>query len=539
MFSFFGKKNPWTSPGAMESWLKQLPTGDPAQAQIAIVDLLNDYLKSDDSLHLDYLPAIWLLSESIESILQQLLQHYLNNHKTSLNIEKVIWDSLFEVSQRFAQAYEPILEFEANKLLKILKPEGLARSLSYYLHYKSLQAKIRLFRFERWIPAQWVLIHKSFMLAELANVHTLPVALFKAEDQQNSSSGTTIELKYTHLLLLQLLNVGSFEPAHIERASIWLTMCATHLKVERTVNAEGFAVDLNSTEGLVRVSKIASEVLTSTKHSLRFINTYSITQILEQELEATRAQILEVRDPTPLQNSLILLEKWYGLWNHNNHVWARKGDREKAEDSQVWLIEDWQAMCNAAPPIPGSESQVPPPVPIYTIADQCRVLDRSSSGYGLIVLLNESRPFKLGMLLLVHEEDSNQWCLTILRRLKKLNLDQAEIGIEIIGRYITSMRPTIPKKPQVFQGLDGYEIDVVDESEPDYVPTLYIKPQEGTKAGNQPSLVMSKRHYHTAGQTFHLKLDIGPFTLTLGIPIEEGSDWVWCNFNAAQDPTPP
>src|SRR5688572_29655825 len=78
MFSFFSKKKPWASPGAMESWLKQLPRGDVMQAQQAIVELLDDYLKSDDYLQLDSLPALWILSENIESLLQQLLQHYLN-----------------------------------------------------------------------------------------------------------------------------------------------------------------------------------------------------------------------------------------------------------------------------------------------------------------------------------------------------------------------------------------------------------------------------------------------------------------------------
>ncbi|MES2208048.1 MAG: hypothetical protein V4525_14780 [Pseudomonadota bacterium] len=536
MFSFFSKKKPWTSPRAMENWIqKQLPVGDIHTSQQAALELLKDYLQSESALGYTCFPALWLLSECIESLLQQLMNTYLQNHRTSPTVEQLTREGLFELSQRLSQVYEPIIEEEPEVLLKTLKTEGIARSLVYYMHYKSLQAKLRLYRFEPWMPAHWKTLHKSYSLAEKLNAHNIIIRLFEPTDSDSTSITTSVELEYAHLLLLQLLNVGSFDANHIEHAHLWLMLNSNNIHIEKTVNAEGFAVNLNSSEGLIRASKIANNILASPQHSehIRFVNTYAITTLLEQEIHATRELLQETIDPGPMHVQLSLLTKWYGLWNHNNHFWNRKGDREKVQDSHVWMVDDWNAMTQCCPPIMGSESSAPPPIPVYTVGDQCKIIDKSRYGYGLIALANESRPFRLGMLILLFDEEGAEWSVCVLRRIKKLNLDQIELGIEILGRSISSMKPYIPKKAKSYEGFDGYEIDSaspVENPNEDHTPTLYIKPQEETRAGDVPSLILLKKDYQR-NKIFNLVLDSGLFKIKLDDAIETGTDWVWCKFS--------
>jgi hypothetical protein len=547
MISFFKnllKKEAWASPGSMASWLKHIPSGDIKQAQLAIVEMLNEYFKSDASLSLNYLPAMWILSEHIEFIIQQLVQHYLQNYIISYSTESAIWNSLFEITQRLSQVYEPILQFDSATLIKGLGKEGTARSIAYYVHYKGVQAKIRLFRFEQWVPAQWAQLHKSFSLSEQANVNNFELALFNPEDHREFPVSTTIELEYANLLLLQLLNVGSFEPQQIQQVYLWLLADGSKIKVEKEPHVEGFVLDLESKEGLVRTHELNEKSQNiNNLYSLRYINTYEIVNRIQAEIKETKALLLETRDSSMLNSTITVLEKCYGLWNHNKHLFERNGNREKIEGNNLLVIDNWQSIFQVLPPIPGSENYVPPPLPIYTLADHYKLIDRSSSGYGMIGSVNEGRPFKLGMLLLLYEEEINDgfenksnWSLCVLRRLKKTGLDQAEMGVEILARYIYSMRPAKQKKSLSFRGLDGYEIDSPDAiTQDDYIQTLYIKPQSHTKAGNRPSLVILKRDYHSySTHHFPLQLESGIFTIKLKEVIEESNDWVWCSISAEQ-----
>lgn len=538
MFSFFfRKKDPWSSPRAMENWVKQLPSSDPMQAQASVLDMLDDYLRSENSSELSTLPSLWVLSERIEPILQELLDHYLQNHKSSMNVERVTWKAIFELSKKLDRAYESIFEHEPEILLKTLKREGTSKSIGYYIRNKNLQAKMRLFHFEQWIPAQWSLLHKSFILAEQAKVTDCPIKLHRFEANVEHPITTTIENEYIQILLLQLLNVGSFTPAHIQHAHTWLLMNASELKVEHSVQAEGFMVDISSTEGLQRISDKMPLILNGSKESIRFINTYPIIQILENEIKTTEDIANEIQRAHPLHENIQLHQKWYGLWNHNPYYWQRKGEREKDKDTSIWLVDNWQGMHQCLMPIEGGASETPIAVPVSHVGDEYTVFDHSQSGYGLVGTVNESRPFRLTMLLLLYNPEAELWSIGALRRLKKLNIDQAEMGIEILGHYVCTMQPVqLTKTRSRFDtnNLQGYEINLQDDLSQhsgDTIPTLYLKAQENTKAGNQPSLFILKKDY-TQGKKLYLTLEMGLFEITLQSAIEEGHDWIWCGFTA-------
>jgi hypothetical protein len=145
------------------------------------------------------------------------------------------------------------------------------------------------------------------------------------------------------------------------------------------------------------------------------------------------------------------------------------------------------------------------------------------------------------MLMLIFDPVSNIWSLGVLRRLKKLNIDQAEMGIELLGQHVCTMQPTQTIKEfsqKELKHIEVYEHETEQNKQEnsshavgETVLTLYMKAQENTKAGNQPSLFIAKKDYFV-GKIMYLQLEMGLFKVELHNTIDEGYDWIWCGFTA-------
>src|SRR5208283_750795 len=105
--------------------------------------------------------------------------------------------------------------------------------------HQGLDAKVRLFRYEQWIPAKWSDLHALFQMACSAQLERQAVAVL-------SDGGlTTIEQEYLRVLVLQLMNSGNLTPRHAE----W---CAPLRLTLKSSTVTSFYVDLGSRTGLKR-----------------------------------------------------------------------------------------------------------------------------------------------------------------------------------------------------------------------------------------------------------------------------------------------
>ena len=109
--------------------------------------------------------AVEFLDSALGADRRQLIRQYVENYDTSPKLAERIWQAIYDLSQGFIYAYQTALE-EAlrqsnNARWKPLTPLLFAR----LVHYYGTDAKLRVFRFERWIPAKWMELHRTYLRA--------------------------------------------------------------------------------------------------------------------------------------------------------------------------------------------------------------------------------------------------------------------------------------------------------------------------------------------------------------------------------------
>ena len=80
-----------------------------------------------------------------------------------------------------------------------LLPQLVARQIVHLGH----DAKVRLYRYEQWIPAKWAELHGLFSLACTQQIERQQLLL------EADGGATTIEHEYLITLVLQLMNAAT------------------------------------------------------------------------------------------------------------------------------------------------------------------------------------------------------------------------------------------------------------------------------------------------------------------------------------------
>ena len=144
-----------------------------------------------------------------EPLRRSLTTQYLDHGNRSSRVENQLWQALFDMTQGFLQCYQAfgreIIGRAQNNKWQALLPELLARQIMH----QGVDAKIRLYRYEQWIPARWTELHTLFQTACTAQIERVPVATLP------DGVLTTIEQEYLRVLLLQLMNAGNLAPRHV------------------------------------------------------------------------------------------------------------------------------------------------------------------------------------------------------------------------------------------------------------------------------------------------------------------------------------
>src|SRR4030095_6275014 len=111
------------------------------------------------------LEAGFRIDVETRALRKTLTAQYVEHASRSSRIESQLWQALFDLTQGFLMCYavfahEVSVPAQRNKWQGLI-PELLVREVMHL----GLDAKIRLFRYEQWIPAKWAELHSLFTLA--------------------------------------------------------------------------------------------------------------------------------------------------------------------------------------------------------------------------------------------------------------------------------------------------------------------------------------------------------------------------------------
>jgi hypothetical protein len=543
----FGKsqKDPLADAKSAERWLSAFPASDPLAAHAALLVELGALTERDARRTPSRLEAVFYLDVHTEAMRKAVTAQYLEHGSRSTRVESQLWQALFDLTQGFLLCYQAfdreISQFAQNSRWQPLQPQLIARQIIH----QGLDAKIRLYRYEQWIPARWVDLHSLFQTACTAQIERKPVAVLAG------GVLTTIEQEYLRVLLLQLMNAGNLSPRHVEWVADQLSEWCAPLRL----NIEGstmtsFYVDLGSRTGLKRRGPQPLE------GRVVFLDTRPLHAVLMQNVvmleQKVRNNPLSDRGPRRAEQ-LNLLTKLASQVDPEFRPVARRGERTDAtgsidaivgfakisgflRDEEIGSVVDSDGSSRSSGDVleiatfgrMRNENARALDVVRRRLATYAapggawEIRDVSQTGYRLVAPMTIITSMTLGTLTAIRAHDDALWMLGIVRRMKRLTSERAEIGLQIIANNLVGVELAEQKRGDSDYSVDG-EIPTVNSRRFNGL-FLSLKKQDSDNAIQ--TLVVPAGEYQ-AGKRLRMSAAKSATSVAFGRLLEQQPDWIW------------
>ena len=409
----------------------------------------------------------------------------------------------------------------------------------------AVDARVRLFRYEQWIPAKWAELHALMSLACSNQIERRLVTL-------NESSTTTIEHEYLRALVLQLMNAGSLTARQVE--FIWGELddwCSPLRLTLDSTTGNAFFVDLGGREGLRRrkPGPLEGRVL--------FLDTRPLHAVMVQHVvtleHKIKAEPLSSRTPRRSEQ-LALFSKLAAQVDPEFKPFARRGERV-ATSGNVDAIVGFQKIISyfkeeAHQPIPLAEMTGESFDSTMDIAVFGRIRDEptrrnemarrrigahaapggpweakdvSQTGFKLVAPIQVANAVTLGTLVAIHPHGQPRWTLGIIRRMKRTAADRAEIGLQVVADTIAAVDLVEQRK----RGADEYSIDgegTTINGRRFGALLLSLRARDGEPMVQ--SLIVPAVEYQPA-RRYRLATSKTDYSIRFGRLIEQQPEWIW------------
>jgi hypothetical protein len=305
----------------------------------------------------------------------------------------------------------------------------------------------------------------------------------------------------------------------------------------RQPEGDGFWLDLGQGEGLLpeRPAQETGELLYLDVGPL-----HARLRALESDLESRLAAHDLHVDAETLAAELDLVRRLSVMWYPLAPPAERRGERHPQQRA-VTVARNWMEIAAALSVAALQRSSAPagyyyddygrlrpqrsgatPPETRKSDLSVWQVLDSSESGYRILTAPNQGGSMRLGAMLALKVEDETRWQLAIVRRLKRLNAEQNELGVEVISRAVALVAPKSVERHNTGYTVDGIDIGLKAKS----FNALYLPRQSRLRGGARPSIVLPPAEF-TIGRALSVSIDGHPHEVVLAPPIERTKDWVW------------
>jgi hypothetical protein len=555
----FGRtvKEPLVDVRSAERWLAAFPGNDPLAVHGELLAELGRIGERTTRRSPACLEAVFYVDAQMAPLRKTLATQYIDHANRSTKIENQLWQSQFDLTQAFLLCYQAFARevsdhAQSNKWQALL-PELIARQVMHL----GLDAKIRLYRYEQWIPAKWAELHALFSLACSSQIERHPLVFSAGGDT------TTIEHEYLMALVLQLVNSGNLTAKHLEWVAAQLDDWCAPLRLTlepSTVNS--FYVDLGSRTGLRRRSPAPLEgrVLFLDTRPLHALLMQSYV-VLEQKL---RTQPLS--DKTARRSEqLALVTKLAGQVDPEFKPFARRGERTNAVgtvDAIVgfakiagFLREEERAPVADAEPGKSyggtldlavfgrmrNESDRRTELSRRRLATYAApggpwdVKDVSQTGFRLIAPMSIASAVTLGTLAAIRAHGHTTWTLGVVRRMRRLTTDRAEIGLQVIANTLTGVDLVEQRRTEASDySIDGEATTVNGRS----FPGLYLALRKRESDAVVQSLIVPAVEYQPA-RRFKVLAARSVTPIRFGRLLEQQPEWVWTAIEPLELAAPP
>jgi len=543
----FGKsiRDPLADTKSAERWLASFPANDPLAVHVELLNELGRIAERVTKRTPAVLEAVFYVDAHTDNLRQALTAQYIEHANRSSRIENQLWSAMFDMTQAFLLAYQAfsreVSDHAQSNKWQTLLIELIGRQV---VHLR-LDAKTRLYRFEQWIPAKWAELHALFTLACSRQFERQSLTL------SPGGESTTIEQEFLEALMLQLMNAGNLNPRHLEWVCEQLNEWCTPLRLTlEPSSSTSFFVDLSSREGLRRRTPAPLE------GRVLFLDTRPLHAILMQNVmmieQKIRHQPLSDRTPRRTEQ-LSLLNKLAAQVDPEFKPFARRGERTTA----VGVVDAIVGFTRIAAYLREEERD---PIPRLDAGNSFggtmelavfgrlrneddrrvefarqrlakyapaggpwEVKDVSQTGFRLVAPMSVANAITLGTLAAIRSQGQSLWTLGIVRRMRRLTTDRAEIGLQVIAIAITGVDMVEHRRSTV----DSYSVDgEPTTSNGRTFQGLFLAMRKREGETTVQSVIVPAVEYQPT-KRFQVVTAHSIHPIRFGRLIEQMSDWVW------------
>ena len=551
MFAFLSSSprdtaDPIASVKSASAWLRQLPSLDLVARQQLVLRAFDGMRQARRPVDLARAQALQYTDAALGADRRQLFKQYVESLETAPKVSDRIWQASLDLAQAFILAYQRVLE-------EALAPSAYGRWKAHVpilfarlIHFYGTDAKLRVCRHERWIPAKWVELHRAYMRATELGVDRVPTSL-----GASGGNGTqwTVEQEYVFTLLLHQLNSGNLSPANLDWAASQVRGFSRKLElVALPKTMEGFFVDIAGRTGLARRTGQDSGSM------LRYLDTTPIADQLDIQLAALRHS--EETDQGPVgpinQQRAMILEKARAAVAPNLNTDMRRDPRTPcavAARVRIGLARIQHELSKPTNDSLGADTAANEEIEVYAVEGPKRakpavdendtlssslatfsdpvwqVKDRSLAGLRICASGGVGQTLMLGGLVAVRQADAKHWLLGVVRRLNRTAPDDVEAGVSLVAERVVAVtlyakRETKQELGIVVNGLDASMMGPRFEG-------LYLPPPSRPDKPLVVKTLIVPTHEYVEGRKVILITGRSIYTVALRQLVEQRADWSW------------
>ncbi|MEP7275448.1 MAG: hypothetical protein ABI812_03775 [Betaproteobacteria bacterium] len=553
MFGLGNSRNdPLADAKSAERWISADAAADALSMHERLRAVLAEVTAPGVALTPKRLAALFVLDIHALGLFKALTAQYVGHAGRSAKIERQIWAAIFDLTQAFQTAYQAFgrvaFENETNTKWRGMIPELICR----HVVHLGRDAKVRLYRYETWIPGKWAEVHT--LLARATSMQIERHAVVSTSGRASS----TIEHQYLMTLMLSLMDSGNLTALQIER--LWEELDGWCASLRLSLSARvpnAFCVDLASREGLKR--RPAGPV----EGSVLFVDTQPLHALLMQHsvtLEQLARDKPRSEESKRAGDQLALLAKFAAKVDPEFKPFARNGERTPSQDNvdAIAGLAKIAGFLREEDRDPGFESYAGKSfggslelavfgrvrndtdrrveLARHRLSQYAapggpwEVRDVSSTGFRLIAPAASAGTFAIGTLVAIRSSGRKEWTLGVVRRLKRPTADRTEVGLQRIASEIAGVDLVEQRRnAETDYSVDGDGGMISGRS---FIALfLVLRKRDGTSAAQ--SLMLPVSEYH-AGKRLTLVMSKGIYRVVLGGAIEQHPDWVWTAVEAQE-----
>ena len=529
------------------AWLRELPSLVVVARQQLVMRAFDAMRQSRRPIDLSRAQALQYLDAALGADRRQLFRQYVESLESAPKVADRIWQASLDLAQAFIGAYQKVLE-------TALAPSAYGRWKAHVpilfarlLHHYGSDAKLRVCRHERWIPAKWGELHQAYLRACELGIDRVPTSL-----GATAGNGTqwTVEQEYVFTLLVHQLNSGNLTPANLDWAASQIRGWSRKLElVAIPKTMEGFFVDAGGRNGLARRTGQDAGAM------LRYLDTTALASQLDMTIAALRHS--EETDQGPVgpinQQRAMILEKARAAVAPNLNADMRRDPRTPcavAARVRIGLARIQQELNKPQEAEPTEEPAANEEIEVYAVAGPARakqrvpdetdtlsaslstfadpmweVRDRSVAGLRICAGGGVGQTLMLGALVAVRQSDVSQWLLGVVRRVNKLSQDEVEAGVSLIAERVVAV--SLYARREVKQEL-GIVVNGFDSSMlgPRF-DGLYLPPPSRPDKPLVVKTVIVPTPEYSEGRKLMLMTGHSIYTIALRQLVEQRADWSW------------